>query len=484
MLYLLTLVVMASTLDRGPSILAAVLSVPIFTFFFVPTYYSFRIENPEYTLTMLVMLVVSLLISGLTARIRHQARVARQQERQTAALYEMSQKLTARSGLEELLARAVAQISRTFEGKTSVLLPDSNGVLTLKAGDAIKDFDVTEKIVAGWVFRHGHLAGAGTGTLPKVKGVYLPLRASERILGVLRLETIPPERFLESESLRLLEAIANQLALAMERVELFEQAQATRLQMEAERMRSTLLSSVSHDLRTPLTVIAGCASSLLEGETKMDYGTKKELIQHIYDEARRLDRLVHNLLDMTRLQSGQIKLNQEWHVLEEVVGCALMALEPQLRDHPITLQFPPDLPLVNIDAMLLERVFINLLENAVKYTPRDSPVSITAHLKPDHILVEVADRGPGLAPGEEHKVFEKFYQSASRRGQGAGLGLAICQSIVEAHGGRIWAANREGGGAVFRFTLPLGIETLNLEEPLPEIQAVLPTETQTPGPRS
>ncbi len=470
MLYLLTLVVMASTLGRGPSIFASVLSVPVFAYFFIPSYYSFKIEHPEYALTLLVMLVVSTLISGLTTRIRHQARVAREQERQTAALYEMSQNLTARPGLDELLRSAVAQLSRTFDARVAVLLPDPEGVLSLRAGEPIEDYDVTEKIVAGWVFRHGHLAGAGTGTLPKVRGVYLPLRASEQVIGVLRIEPLPPDRFLESESLRLLEALANHLALAMERDELFTQAQAARLQVEAERMRNTLLSSVSHDLRTPLTVIAGCASSLLEGEATLDSNIKTELTHNIYDEAKRLDRLVHNLLDMSRLESGQFRLNQEWHVLEEVVGCALLQLEPQLRHHPVSLRLAHDLPLVHVDAMLLERVFINLLENAVKYTPAGSPVDIAGWLEQDYVVVEVSDRGPGLTGGEEDKIFEKFYQAVSGRTRGAGLGLAICRSVVEAHGGRIWAANREGGGAVFRFTLPLGEGAVQLAEPLSETQ--------------
>ena len=226
---------------------------------------------------------------------------------------------------------------------------------------------------------------------------------------------------------------------------------------------------MSHDLRTPLTVIAGSASSLLEGEASLDPATKAELTLTIYDEANRLDRLVHNLLEMSRLQSGQTKLNQEWHVLEEVVGCALAQVESQLHDHPVLILLPADLPLVRIDALLMERVFLNLLENAIKYTPKQTPVEISGWIDSQELLVEVSDRGPGLAPGDEELVFEKFYQAAGGGTRGVGLGLTICRSIIEAHGGRIWAANRPGGGATLRFSLPLSEGAPLLDKTLPEL---------------
>jgi len=466
MIYLLTVVIIASFLTRGPAIFSSFFSVAAFAFFFVPEYFSFAVANTEFAITLVVMLLVSLLVSGLTARVRHQARVAREQERQTAALFEMSQNLTAINSLEELLQVAAAQISQIFEGRVAILMPRGEKLET-GAGHLFADDDVREGMVASWVFRHGHLAGAGTGTLSEVKSIYLPLIASQQVIGVLRLEPFEPGRLLGADSLRLLEALGSQVGLAMERENLSRQAQLAQLQIEGERMRNILLSSVSHDLRTPLTVIAGSASSLVEGEKNLDAVTKQELAQSIYEEARRLDRLVHNLLEMSRLQSGQAMLNKEWHVLEEVIGCALAQLDSQLHDHSVRIDLPTDLPLVQMDALLLERVVINLLENSMKYTPPGTPLEISGFLQDQELLVAVADRGPGLPAGEEERIFEKFYQVAPGSARGAGLGLTICRSIIEAHGGRIWAANCPEGGAVFTFTIPLLAGAPPLDKNLP-----------------
>jgi two-component system sensor histidine kinase KdpD len=467
MIYLLTVVIISSFLTQGPAIFSSLFSVAVFAFFFVPEYFSFAIANSEYAITLIVMLLVSILVSGLTTRIRHQANVAREQERQAAALFEMSQNLTAIHSLEELLQVAAAQISQIFDSRVAILMPQADDKLQLRAGYAFADEDVREGMVAKWVFKHGHLAGAGTGTLSEVKSIYLPLMASQQAIGVLRLEPLLPGRVLGADSLRLLEALGSQVGLAIERENLSRQAQLAQLQIEGERMRNILLSSVSHDLRTPLTVIAGSASSLVEGEKNLDPATKQELAQSIYEEARRLDRLVHNLLEMSRLQSGQAMLNKEWHVLEEVIGCALAQLDSQLQDHPVRIDLPTDLPLVQIDALLLERVVINLLENSLKYTPPGTSLEISGSLQEQELLVAVADRGPGLPPGEEERIFEKFYQVAPGSARGAGLGLTICRSIIEAHGGRIWAANRPEGGAVFTFTIPLlaGAPPLNKNLP-------------------
>ena len=470
MIYLLTVVIIAAALDQGPSIFASLVGVAVFAFLFVPDYYSFSLAHTEYAITLLVMLIVSILISRLSSRIRYQVRAASQQERQTAALYDMSRNLTTKLSLAELLPEAIGQISRTFDSEVAILMPDGTGKLQLSAGEPFPDDYGSEMLVANWVYRYGHFAGLGTKTLPKARGFYLPLRASQELIGVLRLEPTRPNKMIELKSLRFLEALGSQVALAIEREHLHQQTHQTQVQIEAERLRNALLSSVSHDLRTPLTVIAGSASSLLEGETRLDSTTKAELTQTIYDEANRLDRLVANLLEMSRLQSGQTKLNREWHVLEEVVGCALAQLESQLQNHPVVVQLPADLPMVRIDALLMERVFINLLENAIKYTPEQTPVEISGWVTQQELLLEVADRGPGLAPGDEELVFEKFYQAGSGSARGVGLGLTICRSIIEAHGGRIWVANRPGGGATFRFTLPLEEGAPLLDKTLPEME--------------
>jgi two-component system, OmpR family, sensor histidine kinase KdpD len=474
MIYLLTVVIISSILPRGPALFSSLFSVAVFAFFFVPEYYSFAVTSSEFVVTLIVMLVVGTIVSGLTARVRHQARVSRQQERQTAALYEINQNLAAIESLEELLEVAADQIARIFASRVTILMPDTEGELQIRAGHAFSKDDVREGMVANWVFKHGHLAGAGTDTLPAVEGIYLPLIASHHVIGVLRLQTHQPDGSLGADSLRLLEALGSQVALAIERENLSRQAQVARLQIEAEQMRNALLSSVSHDLRTPLTVIAGSASSLLEGDQSLDTATKQELTQGIYEEAKRLDRLVHNLLEMSRLQSGAVRINLEWHVLEEVIGCALAQLDSQLQDHPVSIKLPTDLPLVQIDALLMERVLINLLENSMKYTPPGTALEISGQVQDREILVAVADQGPGLPVGQEERIFEKFYQVAPGSARGGGLGLTICRSIIEAHGGRIWAANRPEGGAVFSFTIPLVEGSPLLDKALPEMENNLP----------
>ncbi|MBM4273766.1 MAG: sensor histidine kinase KdpD [Deltaproteobacteria bacterium] len=469
MIYFLGVVAAASLLGRGPSILASCLSVAAFDFFFVPPYLTFVVENTDYAVTLMVMLLVGAMISTLTARVHRQAESARHQERQTAALYEMSRSLTAALSLEDLLQVVVKQIARIFECRVSIMLPDDRGVLVLRQGDELSPDDEREALAAQWVFQRGGVAGAASELLAEIKGLYLPLRTSEKNIGVMRLETGEPQRILDPESLRFLEALGGQAALAIERENLLRQAQTAQVQRDSERMRNILLSSVSHDLRTPLTVIAGSASTLVEGEENLDDRTKRELVQSIYDEARRLDRLVHNLLDMSRLQAGEAVLNREWHLLEEVLGTALVQLDLLLKDHPLIIKLPPDLPLIKVDGLLLERVLVNLLENSIKYSPPGSLIEVTSRVQDQELLVEIADRGPGLPPGEEARIFEKFHRVAPGRVRGTGLGLTICRNIIESHGGRIWAANRPEGGAVFRFTLPLGDQPPALDKPSPEM---------------
>lgn len=469
MLYLLTVAVLSCTLSRGSAFFSAASSVAVFAFIFVPDYWSFNPANPEYALTLIVMLAVSTLISELTARLRYQAKVARRQERQTAALYDMSQNLSATHSLETLLASAVDHIAKVFDARAAILLPNPDGELEVAAGEALPE-DVREAMVARWVYRYGHTAGAGTGTLSEVRAIYVPLIAPQNPVGVLRLELPEPASRSASEILPLLEALARQLGLALEREKLSREARTAHLEIEAERMRNTLLSSVSHDLKTPLTVIAGSASTLLEDPASLDEATKTEMAQTIYDEAKRLDRLVRNLLEMSRLQSGQVKLHKEWHVLEEVIGSALNQMEPQLQGRPLKIDLAPDLPLLNLDGLLIERVFINLLDNALKYTPEGTPLEITGRLADQEVALEVADRGPGLTQAALGRIFEKFYQASPGAKRGVGLGLSICRSIVEIHGGRIWAANRAGGGAVFSVTLPLQEGAPHPGQELPDLE--------------
>jgi len=263
--------------------------------------------------------------------------------------------------------------------------------------------------------------------------------------------------------MHLLETFANQIALVIERAKLAEEAQRAQVQAETERMRNALLSAVSHDLRTPLTAITGAASSLLQEPGSLPPASRQELLQAIYEEANRLDRLVKNLLDITRLEAGAVHLQKEWHPLEEIVGAALTRLEGRLRGRSVTTRFPPNLPLAPLDGVLIQQVVINLLENALKYSPPTAPIELSASATPEAIVFEIADRGPGLPHGDEQRIFDKFYRAGPARESGVGLGLTICRGIIEAHGGRIWAENRPSGGAVFRFTIPLEETQPNVE---------------------
>jgi two-component system sensor histidine kinase KdpD len=460
MVYLLGTVLTAARLGRGPAILASVLSVAAFDFFFVAPYLSFAVSDTEYIVTFVVMLGLAVLISTLTARIRGQAEAARQRERRTAALYAMTRDLVSQRGLDELLRAATRHIAEVFGSRVVVFLPDRDGRLVRRAGELAPGTDeASEHGVAQWVQDHGQMAGRGSPTLPGARALYVPLPASRGTVGVLGVEPPAGEVLGTPEQLHLLETFAAQTALAIERVALVDEAQQARLRSETERLRNSLLSAVSHDLRTPLATITGSASALVEGEATLDPATRRELAQAIEDEADRLNRLVHNLLEMTRLESGGIRVHKDWHPLEEVVGSALARMEKRLGKRRVVITLPRDLPLVPLDPLLIEQVLINLLDNAVKYTPDDTPIEISASVE-DHVAwVAIADRGPGFASGEEARIFDKFYrgQDAGAR-SGAGLGLAIARGIVEVHGGRITAERRPGGGALFRFTLPMAAD--------------------------
>ena len=348
------------------------------------------------------------------------------------------------------------------------MLPDATGRLaamgarsqTARAGPGrarhVFALGTKEHGVAQWVYDHQQMAGLGTATLPSAEALYLPLVGARGAVGVLGIRPAQPRRLLAPEQVHLLETFASQTALGIERAALAEEAQQAQVQIETERLRNSLLSSVSHDLRTPLTAIAGAASSLLEEHTRSTRQRATNCCQTIAEEADRLNRLVSNLLEMTRLESGAVQVHKEWQPLEEVVGAALTRLEAQLADRPLTTHLPADLPLVPLDSVLIEQVLINLLDNAIKYTPPGSPIMLSAWATEGAVTVEVADQGPGLPPGDEQRIFEKFYRVRARqRPSGAGLGLTICRGIVAAHGGHIWAENRPGGGTAFRFTLPL-----------------------------
>ena len=458
MVYLLGVVGVATRASRGPTVLASVLSVLIFDFFFVPPYLSFAVSDSEHLITFFVMLVVALVTSGLTVRIRAQVEAARQRERRISALYGMSRKLACVRGVDDLLEIALRHMGEVFSGQLALLLPlpDGSGRLApRRVAPEGMTMGTTEMGVAQWAFEHREVAGLGTATLPGARALCVPLAGPRGGVGVLAIVPGDARAFESPEALHQLETFANQTALAIERAQLADEARRAEVRAETERMRNSLLSSFSHDLRTPLATIIGASSGLLDGAERLDSATRRDLVRSIHGEASHLDRLVNSLLEMTRLESGAVAIRKEPQALDGMLGAALQRLETLLRERPVRLDLPADLPLVPIDAVLVEQVFLNLLDNAMRYSAAGSPIDVSARVTGLTVVVEVSDRGPGFAPGDEQRAFEKFYRGHSARVRGVGLGLAICRAIVELHGGSITAENRPGGGATIRFTLPL-----------------------------
>jgi two-component system sensor histidine kinase KdpD len=457
MVYLLGVVVIATAFGRAPAVVAAVLSVATFDFAFVPPRFTFRVSDAQYLVVLAVMLAVAVITGTLTARLRDQREAARQGERRTAALYRLTHDLAVRSGAREVLQAAVDRIAEMFGTSVaaSVAVGDRN-TLEIMVGDASVLEAPPDRAAAEWAYANGQPAGILSRIPADAQGVHVPLVAGARTLGVISLGRIDPKSLDQPERWELLRALSGQTALAMERCRLAEDAERARGDVEAERMRSALLSSISHDLRTPLAAITGAASSLRSEGDSLPAAARRELSEAISEEAARLNRVIGNLLDMTRVESGTLRVKKEWHSVEEIVGAALARLEPQLAGREVRVSLPADLPLVPTDDVLLETVVRNLVENAAKYSPSQSPLEVVGMIEGEALRLDVADRGAGLVPGEERRVFEKFYRGeASRALQGVGLGLAIVKGIVEAHEGSIEAVNRSGGGTVFTVRIPL-----------------------------
>jgi two-component system sensor histidine kinase KdpD len=457
MVYLLGVVGVAYRCGRGPGVLASVLSVAAFDFFFVPPFLTFAVSDTEYLVTFAVMLAVALVISNLTASVRLQAKVAGYRERRADALYRMSRELAHTQTETGVLRAAVRHVGETFQCQNVILLPNAAGRIVYPRGDGIsQSLHGADLSVAQWVYDHGKPAGLGTDTLPGAEALYLPVPHSQGTCGVLALLPVSLLRLFVPEQQRLLETFCSQIGLSLERVRLTREAHDAQMQAQTEQLRNSLLAAISHDLRTPLATIVGASSTLLRADERLGAGVRHELTASVYDEARRISGLVDNVLDMARLHAGALQLERQWYPLEEIVGGVLTRLRERLGARAVQVALPRELPMVQVDGVLIEQVLANLVENALKYTPPESPILISAAADDAAVVVSVEDRGPGLPPGDEERVFDKFYQGAPERSQsGVGLGLTICRALVEAHGGRIWAENAPGGGAVFRFTLPL-----------------------------
>ena len=456
MVYLLGTVVVSLRESKGPSILASFLSVLAYDFFFVPPRFTFAVADTQYLLTFAIMLSVSLVLSELTRRMRMQAEWARLREQRTSALFSLSQDLVAVDNLDAVVHLTAKRIDEVFDAEVLLLLPDGHGRLALKGGShEVFTLPDKERAVAQWVFDLGRRAGPGTDTFQGADALYMPLNGVKGPVGVARIQARNQAPAFQSEQLNLLEAFAHLTALSLENEQLKDQAHTARVDAEGEKLRSSLLSSVSHDLRTPLAAILGSADSLLDAGSNLSPESRKGLLENIRDEAERLNRLLRNLLEMTRLSAGALKVVKTPQPLEEPIGSALARLGQRLADRKVTVQIPEDFPMVPVDGILIEQALFNLFENALKYTPAGCPLEVAASLNGNTAVVEVMDRGPGLAEGEEEAVFEKFHRGRDASGGGTGLGLAVAKGILEAHEGKLTASNRPGGGAAFRLELPL-----------------------------
>ena len=457
MIYLLVVVIAAIYLGRGPSFLAAVLGVLAFDFFFVAPTFSFTVSDTQYLLTFAGLLAVGLVISDLAARVREQAEAAQHREAQTAELYALSRDLAVAVDLDAIVQNVLTHVSQTFGREVAVLLSDA-ACHTVEPRTLDRGFTLSENelAVAAWTCQHGQPAGHGTDILPAASMRYLPLKTARGAVGALGVKPLGADSHLSLDQLHLLEAFAGQAALAIERAQLAEQARRAKLLQATERLQTALLNSISHDLRTPLVSITGALSSLQEDDGELDADARRSLVENAHEEAERLNRLVGNLLDMTRIEAGALKVAREPCDVQDMIGAALEPLDDRLRGRPVTIDVPPDLPLVPMDFVLMVQVLVNLLDNALKYSPPGTPIQVRARVNGVEARTQVADRGVGIPPDDLARVFDKFYR-VQRPGQvaGTGLGLSICKGIVEAHGGRIWANNRDGGGTTVTVALPL-----------------------------
>jgi two-component system sensor histidine kinase KdpD len=455
MIYLLAVVLAATRLGLKPAITTAFLSVLAFDFFFVPPRFTFAVTDTQYLLTFAALFTVGVVISTLVSQSRERAEAIRQREVQTSSLYYLSRDLAAAADVEGILQAVIKNVEESLEARLAVLLSEGEH-LQIKAASHDLHLDMKELAVADWSFRNRMPAGRGTETLISAGILYLPLQTTAGVLGVFGIKLKGEAEFGSPEQRRLLNAFAAQAALAIERVQLVKQAEHAQILQAREGLERALLNSISHDLRTPLVSIIGALDTLRDNVHTLVDEARKELLDTAWDEAERLNRFVGNLLEMSRLEAGAVKPKEQPCDIQDLVGCALGALESRIGARKIEVRLPSDLPPVRMDMALMTQVLVNLLDNALKYSPPESSIEISSRLFDGKLTMEVADHGSGVAEADLKRIFEKFYRVPVPEGAGGtGLGLAICKGFVEAHGGEIRAENRDGGGLRVTVTLPL-----------------------------
>jgi two-component system sensor histidine kinase KdpD len=457
LVFLTAILISAVTYGLLPSLYACVISVLAYNFFFLPPLYTFTIADPENVVALFFFLIVAVIASNLAARTRNQVVTARDRARTTEELFAFSRKLAGIGKLEDLLWATVYQIALMLSVRVMLLLPEADSI-AVRAGYPPEDeLDEADLAAARWSWEHNRAAGRGADTLPGAKRLFLPLRTGRGPVGVLGIDRDRPGPLLTPDGRRLLDALSDQVAVAIERITLAEDVDRARVQAETERLRAALLTSISHDLRTPLASIIGAMTSLRSYGDAYDKASREELMSTIQSEAERLNRFIGNLLDMTRLESGAIQLNPEMIDASEIIGTALNRASKILVDHRLEIDIDPHLPMLRLDYLLFEQALFNILDNAAKYAPPKSLVRISAHRENGSVVIRVEDEGPGIPPGDLERIFDKFYRvhAQDRQRAGTGLGLAICRGFVEAMGGTITAGNRGAGGGVFTIRIPV-----------------------------
>jgi two-component system sensor histidine kinase KdpD len=461
--YLVGVLVVASRFGFRPSALAALLSVLASDFLLIPPYFSFAVARPEDVVTLGVFLLAGLTVSHLTASLRSEGERARRREQRIRFLYEFTLSLAQVRTVEEAAAIAARQLSRELPWNCELWPAGADG--RLQAAQTAAGAAAFDGQLAQWVFDNRKAAGWSTEVGTERRELYLPVSSSTRRFGVLMLRPRSQDILMLPDQRHLVDTVVSQIAQTMERIRLAEEAQAATVAAQTEALRNSLLSAIAHDLRTPLASIVAASGTLLQDERPPGGQQARELARTIHDEARHMSRLADKTLEMARLEAGTVRLQREWCPVEEIIGAALSRVEESLGARPVRTQTPAEPALAHVDAVLVVRVLENLIENAIKYTPAGSPIEVGADVQGAAVRFRVADSGRGLAPGEETRIFEKFYRGSARDPRpGVGLGLTICRLIVEAHGGRIGARNRPEGGAEFCFTIPSG-------EPAPPLDA-------------
>ena len=465
LLYQLPVVLSAYWWGRWPAYFTGVFSVLAFDYLFVPPFYTFSVDDMRYLWSFFTFLIVAFVIGGRTELLRREAVAAKLREKNTQALFEFSREIAAVIDLDTIVRQLAKRVADALGRRIMVMLPDEKGRLSVYAdfrpveGDChtLRQpiADSAEAAVAAWAYEHRRIAGRSTETLSGADNLYIPLATRESVVGLLGVKVV--EKLITPEQQKLMEAWAALAAIAIERVRLTETAREATLVLESDRLRTALLNSISHELRTPLASIMGSASTLLESDSLYSADERHELLESITDGSKRMNLILSNLLDTARIESGMMKLKYDWCDIEDVIGTALQHLSEQVENRRLEINIRDGIPLLQGDCVLLGQVILNLIDNALKYSPANSSIEIQASATNEELTVSVADHGIGIPATEMEKIFDKFYrvQHGESSIPGTGLGLSICKSIVEAHGGKIWAGNRSEGGAVISFSLPL-----------------------------